>query len=117
VIVLGNLIENAFDSTKIYAKEPKVSVSIKQSEKSIAIEVKDNGHGVAENIRDLIFEPGFTTKDNGTGYGLANVKNRVDLAGGEISFFSIEESTIFKVIIPHDILEDERQGGNMVGND
>lgn len=108
VIVLGNLIENAFDSAKSYAKEPKVSVSIKQSENFITIEVMDNGHGVPEEIWHLIFEPGFTTKDNGTGYGLANVKSRVDIAEGEISFSSIQDETVFRVIIPHDIFEAEK---------
>lgn len=117
VVVLGNLIENAFESIDRNSKESKVFVSITQSETQIRIEIGDNGTGIPENIRDRIFEPGFTTKPTGNGYGLANVKSRVDLAGGEISFSSDEEGTVFRVIIPYDILMDERRGGISIGTD
>ena len=116
VIVLGNLIENAFESFERPFRDPKVAVSIMQSESHITIEVKDNGPGIPENIRDKIFNPGFTTKSNGNGYGLANVKNKVDLAGGELSFSDDREGTVFKVIIPYDIYMDERQGGDLDWN-
>jgi sensor histidine kinase regulating citrate/malate metabolism len=38
VIVLGNLIENAFDAAKSYSKDPEVFVSVKQTETMIRIE-------------------------------------------------------------------------------
>lgn len=109
VIVLGNLIENAFDAAKDFAKDPEVVVSIKQSETSIMFEVKDNGPGIRlhQDVQNMIFDPGYTTKQNGTGYGLVNVKNRVELARGEISFSCNEEGTRFRVTIPYDVLSDK----------
>jgi len=113
VIVLGNLLENAFDAAKNHAKTPEVFLSIKQTETMIKIEVKDNGGGIPENLREKIYEPGFTTKMYGTGYGLFNVKSRVKAAGGEISYLNDKEGTTFQVTIPYDALIDKEQGGTL----
>lgn len=106
VIVLGNLIENAFDAVEEYTSNPEVSVSIYQSESAIIFEVKDNGPGIPLEDRQSILMPGFTTKQHGTGYGLSNVKNKVDLARGELSFSTDPEGTTFRVSIPHDVLQE-----------
>jgi len=116
VIVLGNLIENAFDAARSHAKSPEVFLSVKQSETNIKIEVRDNGAGIPIALMDKIYEPGFTTKSNGTGYGLSNVKSRVKVAGGEISYQSDESGTVFYVTIPFDALIDEEQGGKLEWN-
>ncbi|HHV65196.1 MAG TPA: sensor histidine kinase [Peptococcaceae bacterium] len=106
IIVLGNLIENAFYAVKD-SENPEVIVSIKQTDTAIQIQVSDNGKGIPEEFKDLIYESGFTTKENGTGYGLYNVKSRVDVAKGEISFISYEKGTTFIVKIPFDTILDE----------
>ncbi len=116
VIVLGNLIENAFDAAKAFSKNPEVFVSIKQTETLIKIEVRDNGQGILPGIGEKIYEPGFTTKTNGTGYGLANVKSRVKVANGEIYYKSDAKGTSFYVNIPFDALIDEEQGGSLEWN-
>jgi len=116
VIVLGNLIENAFDAAKSYSKDPEVFVSVKQTETMIRIEVRDNGPGIPPEYMDKIYEPGFTTKQNGTGYGLFNVKSRVKVANGEISFKTDDKGTTFVVTIPFDALLDEEQGGTLEWN-
>lgn len=115
VIVLGNLIENAFDAVEDYAAKPEVAVSIQQTESAILFEVKDNGPGIPSNIQQLIFQPGYTTKPHGMGYGLSNVKNKVDLAQGELTFYTDSGGTIFRVRIPHDALQ-EQGGGDLDWN-
>lgn len=111
VIVLGNLIENAFDAAKSFIRCPRVFVAIKQTDTKIKIEVRDNGPGIPREIQKKIFDPGFTTKPNGTGYGLYNIKNRVNVAKGEINFITNEEGTVFCVTIPFDALVNEERGG------
>lgn len=47
--------------------------------------VADTGPGISESRRDDIFEYGYTTAQDGTGYGLATVKEIVEAHGGEIT--------------------------------
>ncbi len=100
VVVVGNLIENAFDAVEQNLSNRYVKVLIKQNAADIYIEVIDMGKGIPPEHRDRIFEPGFTTKEKGQGFGLANLKNRIDVAGGKVSVYSSEQGTAFQVIIP-----------------
>jgi len=71
--VLLNLVRNAADAITL-ADSPKRIVNIRAFQKdarSIAIAVSDTGHGVTPGDLDRIFEPLFTTKEKGTGMGLA----------------------------------------------
>jgi len=74
--VILNLINNAFYSVSEKAKqtegkyEPTVIVSTRTDKGKVEIEVKDNGVGISEAIREKIFQPFFTTKPTGQGTGL-----------------------------------------------
>ena len=67
------------------------------------LSVADNGHGMAEEIMDKIFEPFFSTKgsDEGTGLGLSVVRGIVEGHKGTISVESVVgEGTIFRIRLP-----------------
>lgn len=71
--VILNLLQNAKDSLVINKIEkPIIKLSIEKNK----IIIKDNAHGVPENIKNKIFEPYFTSKDKnqGTGLGLYMTK-------------------------------------------
>jgi signal transduction histidine kinase len=74
---LRNLIINAFE-----AKATKVEIEVHQTDQQLSLIVRDNGGGIAEEL-DL-FKPFMTTKPQGTGLGLTNVKAFVDQNGGQI---------------------------------
>jgi nitrogen fixation/metabolism regulation signal transduction histidine kinase len=57
------------------------------------IEVIDDGPGVPEEMRDLLFRPGFTTKSGGTGLGLALVHRIARDHEGELRLGSESDST------------------------
>jgi two-component system sensor histidine kinase PilS (NtrC family) len=50
--------------------------------------VEDSGPGIPDNIRNRIFNPFFTTKDHGTGLGLATVHAIVEAHGGSVAVAS-----------------------------
>jgi signal transduction histidine kinase len=67
----------------------------------VVISVSDNGDGIPPEIQSKIFVPNFTTKNSGTGLGLAMCKNIVEQAHGEISFETqLTVGTTFYVKLP-----------------
>lgn len=48
------------------------------------VSVEDTGPGISEEVRSRIFDPFFSTKEKGTGLGLASVYSVVDAHGGRI---------------------------------
>ncbi len=73
------------------------------SNEFVMIVVRDNGHGISEDMRHRIFEPFFTTKDpgRGTGLGLSMAQDIVREHGGWIEFDSVEgQGTEFRIFLP-----------------
>lgn len=103
--VFRNLILNAVHATSAIPLR-KIEVGIKSSSESGFSEayVSDNGNGIPPNVIDKIFDPYFSTKkkDEGTGLGLAVVKDIIEVIHkGKVSVESeIDKGTIFKILIP-----------------
>lgn len=69
----------------------------------VAITVTDTGHGIADEIRDRVFEPYFTTKtlDKGTGLGLSQVYGFAGQSEGTLSFeTTLGIGTTFTILLP-----------------
>jgi signal transduction histidine kinase len=98
--IFNNLIKNALQAIQ-GIDSGKVEIFVTQEEKTLEIEVKDNGKGITESEKQNIFVPYFTTKSAGTGLGLAMVKQMVELHHGTIRFTSEEgKGTSFFVELP-----------------
>ncbi|OMP66026.1 ATP-binding protein [Domibacillus epiphyticus] len=102
VLVLGNLIENAFDSFQKQSEDNQIYVSIQQTEQVLSILVEDNGPGIEKEKQPFIFNQGFSTKaKTGRGIGLYLVKQIVEKGSGEIQLESIPgEGTTFILTFP-----------------
>ncbi|MBO1582056.1 sensor histidine kinase [Bacillus sp. XF8] len=103
VVLLGNLIENAFGSfEQTDVENKKIDISIEQSEDVCAILIEDNGCGIKEEYLPRVYEKGFTVnKMSGTGYGLFLVKQIVEKGRGEICISSFQgEGTSFIITFP-----------------
>jgi two-component system sensor histidine kinase HydH len=88
--VLLNLILNAVQAT-----EGKGVVLIRSfaTQDRLCVEVRDEGIGIPAEHLDRIFNPFFTTKDSGTGLGLAVVANIVSQHGGSLTCRANGEQT------------------------
>ena len=70
---------------------------LSEQEQWVEMSFSDNGPGIAEEVRDKVFIPNFTTKNTGAGLGLAISKNIVEGSGGKITFQTSEKGTTFFV--------------------
>ncbi|MCC5847818.1 MAG: HAMP domain-containing histidine kinase [Verrucomicrobia bacterium] len=69
---ISNLLINAAQSA--VRDKGEIQLNLREENEKAILEVHDNGPGIPENQRELIFEPCFTTKPNGTGLGMLSVK-------------------------------------------
>jgi len=101
VSVLGNLIDNAMDAAGS-SDGRWVEVVLRPSEAGeVVLEVSDSGPGVPAELRERIFEHGFSTKPagaQGRGVGLALVRSVVADAGGTVEVSS--SPTTFRITLP-----------------
>jgi len=95
-IVFGNLLLNSIHS--IGEKQGKIIIKNKESTDAVIITIYDSGEGVLEENVSKIFDPLFTTKQDGTGLGLPSVKNVIEQHGGTVSFSN--NPTTFTIKLP-----------------
>ena len=67
--VLENILKNAIEATG-----PGGSIKISTSHNPLRLVISDNGEGISDEIKGLLFTPFFTTKNSGQGIGLTLVK-------------------------------------------
>ena len=87
VTVIGNLIDNAFDAMNIkdIDRQKELHFGIYSRDDALLITVDDTGVGIsADNIKH-IFDNGFSTKGEGRGTGLYQVKEMLEAVGGKIT--------------------------------
>ncbi|NND14741.1 MAG: GHKL domain-containing protein, partial [Eudoraea sp.] len=100
VRVVTNLVKNAIQAMPDI-ENPLIEVSVVGEDENVKIIVADNGIGIADEVKEMIFEPKFTTKSSGTGLGLGMVKNIVETYNGTIHFASKPgKGTVFTVTLP-----------------
>ena len=98
---LCNLIDNAVEFSP-EQRSVALSVSVPGDGRKVAeIAVRDEGPGIPEEHLERVFEPFFTTRDRGTGLGLANVRKIVECHEGSVrAENSPEGGAVFTVCLP-----------------
>ncbi|PJZ27193.1 histidine kinase [Leptospira hartskeerlii] len=97
--VWTNLIQNANQAIR---GQGTIELSVYSAGDTVTIEVQDDGPGINPSIKDRIWDPFFTTKDQGegSGLGLGIVKGIVEKHKGKITVESMPGKTVFKVELP-----------------
>jgi len=106
--IILNLISNAKDAILAHNKNGKITIQSYTKEHNLIIKISDNGGGIKEELKDRIFEPYFTTKEEGkgTGMGLYMVKEIIERMNGTISFENNQDGVTFIITLR---LENENQ--------
>jgi signal transduction histidine kinase len=95
-VVISNMILNSIQA--IGNEKGTINIRTKKQQNSVVIRIEDSGSGVPQSIIDKIFDPLFTTKEEGTGLGLASCKNIVEQHNGSISVSN--NPTVFSITLP-----------------
>lgn len=97
--VWTNLIQNSIQALK---GKGKIEISVFPWNGCVVVEIEDNGPGIPAKIQDRIWDPFFTTKDQGegTGLGLGIAKGIVEKHKGKITLKSNPGRTVFRVELP-----------------
>ena len=93
-VALVNLIYNAIQAVE---DSGEVDVSISKTNTEIIIKVTDSGPGITIKPLEKVFEPLITSKQKGTGLGLASVKNIITQHNGTISVKNNPTTFIIKI--------------------
>ena len=92
-----NLINNAEQAC---GDEARIVLSATRSGERVLVSVTDNGPGIPRQSISRVFEPFFTTRPDGTGLGLAVVREVAKAHDGEIYVQSGEAGTCFTISLP-----------------
>jgi CheY-like chemotaxis protein len=98
------LLVNAAQAIPVgHAAENRISVTVKQRDERVIVEIADTGCGIPQDVMARIFDPFFTTKPVGvgTGLGLSICHNIVAAVGGDITVDStVGRGSTFRVTLP-----------------
>lgn len=82
-IAFLNMIVNAIEAME--DKKGELKISTESYQNRCVVKISDNGVGMDQTHMDRLFEPYFTTKENGNGLGLANCQNIILGHGGSVT--------------------------------
>jgi signal transduction histidine kinase len=107
-----NLLLNACQSARKHSGPRIVKVSVSAENQSISVTIADNGPGVAEEIRETMFDPFVSQgKQKGTGLGLTLAWSVAREHGGDVRLVSSRDGeTIFRLTVARVPIESAGNG-------
>ena len=94
-VVMSNLLRNACQAMD---DTGEIAIRIIDQNEDVVIKVEDSGPGIPESVLPKIFEPLFTTKQTGTGLGLASCRSIIQKHGGTLTVRN--NPTTFTIQLP-----------------
>ena len=79
----------------------RLTITSDRNEHGLRLEIADTGHGISEEAVKDIFEPFYTTKEQGLGLGMPYAKKIIEKHGGNITSNSRPgEGTTIRIALP-----------------
>lgn len=98
-VVFGNLLDNAIDAVKDSTGKKQITFEINELKFQYVFIVSDSGEPIKPEVREKMFEVGYSTKGENRGYGLELIKRAIIKNQGQLVFDDSNEKQ-FKVLIP-----------------
>ena len=104
--VIVNLLNNSKDILREkQVKFPKIIISTEITSNGISLSVHDNGGGIPDAIFDKIYDPYFTTKEEGKGTGIGLYMSKIIVENnmmGKLYHYNDKDGVTFVIVIPKD---------------
>ncbi len=85
--------------------EIHIAVAVESRERAVTVTITDSGPGIPEKDREMIFEPLYTTKPDGTGLGLSVARDILQALGGSLILDkSYGRGAAFRMVLPQKYL-------------
>ncbi len=106
--VIINLVRNAaeaFDRAgTVKRRRPRGSGPTGSETEAVILEVADDGRGIPPEVEKRLFDPFFSTKETGTGQGLAIAARIIEKQGGMLQYQTRPgHGTTFEVVLPREV--------------
>jgi signal transduction histidine kinase len=92
-----NLIINALEAMP---EGGRLTIATTVADDELRVSIQDNGSGIPPGIQPNLFQPYFSTKEKGSGMGLALSEKLISQHGGCIGYQTGPEGTTFEIAIP-----------------
>jgi len=94
----GNLMRNASEAMGGCGS---IEIAVNGDGQGLVVTLADHGPGIPAELRQRVFEPYFTTKQDGTGLGLALVRHTIEAHGGTLAVFETPGGgATFSIVLP-----------------
>lgn len=102
--VLVNIFKNSIEARDKKKKDMYISIEVESDKNYVYIKIKDNGIGMDKKTLARVDEMFYTTKEKGTGLGVALSKEIIELHEGSIKYNSVKDKytiVTIKLLNPH----------------
>jgi signal transduction histidine kinase len=118
--VILNLLNNAKDALCTHRGEGLdtdkwIRISIEQKDKFIGLSIEDNGGGIPQSSINRIFEPYYTTKEEGKGTGVGLYMSKMIIEqnmGGKLDVVNTQLGACFSIFIPITEISESKENEN-----
>jgi len=99
--ILLNLCLNALHAMVEAGREGEIVLRVSTAGEFGVVDIRDQGPGVADELRERIFAPFFTTRAAGSGIGLALSREKAKLLGGDVTLAQSDpQGSVFRLTLP-----------------
>lgn len=100
-LIRATLLNLLLNAAQAMGGHGRIDVSLRRQGEHVALNVRDTGPGIPEELRAQVFEPFFTTKSRGGGLGLPIARRTAELHGGSLALECPPEGgTVVTIVLP-----------------